>query len=155
MYLKIFKVEVCSKYFLMFESIRIKLDRRNISKIVSVLPFLSEILGLVSLWRFMGTVAMGMAVYMKRQLCVTVAASDCARVPPGKQRQLVPRWAIHNSPQELVAAPLVCSCWSLLPRLFSLLSRTKMLTVILQKLNTAHQEGSEKVKRTWSVMSCP
>lgn len=30
-----------------------------------MLLFLSEILGLVSSWRFMGTVAMGMAVHMK------------------------------------------------------------------------------------------
>lgn len=30
-----------------------------------MLLFLSEILGLVSAWRFMGTVAMGRAVYMK------------------------------------------------------------------------------------------
>lgn len=52
----------------MFESIRIKLDRRNISKIVSVLLFLSEILGPVSLWRFMGTVAMGMAVHTKARV---------------------------------------------------------------------------------------
>lgn len=48
----------------MFESIRIKLDRRNISKIVSMLLLLSEILGLVFLWGFMGTVAVAIAVHM-------------------------------------------------------------------------------------------
>lgn len=49
----------------MFESIRIKLDRRNISKIVSMLLLLSEISGLVSLGGFMGTVAVAIAVHMK------------------------------------------------------------------------------------------
>lgn len=55
----------------MFESIRIKLDRRNISKIVSMLLLLSEILGLVSLWRFMGIVAVAIAVHMKPELYVS------------------------------------------------------------------------------------
>lgn len=49
----------------MFLSIRIKLDRRNISKIVSLLLSLSEFWGLVSPLRFMGTVGVGTALDMK------------------------------------------------------------------------------------------
>lgn len=52
----------------LLESIRIKLDRRHISKIVSMLLFLRAILELVSLWRFMGTVAMGIAVHIKARV---------------------------------------------------------------------------------------
>lgn len=55
----------------MFESIRIKLDRRNISEIVSMLLLLNETLGVVSLWRFMGTAAVAIAVPMKPALYVS------------------------------------------------------------------------------------
>lgn len=58
----------------MFESIRIKLDRRNISKIVSMLLLLSEISGLVSLGGFMGTVAVVIAVHMKPESYVSCSS---------------------------------------------------------------------------------
>lgn len=61
----------------MFESIRIKLDRGSISKIVSMLPFLSEILGLVSPWRRMGTEAVGMAVCVCSHGCVSQLVLLC------------------------------------------------------------------------------
>lgn len=82
-----------------------------------MLLFLSEILGPVSLWRFMGTVAMGMAVHMKPELCVCCCFwlwPLGKQLPLGKKRQLVPRWTIHTTtcppnPQELFTVPLVFS----------------------------------------------
>lgn len=115
----------------MFESIRIKLDRRNISKIGSMLLFLSEILGPVSLWRFMGTVAMGMAVHMKPELCVCCCFwlwPLGKQLPLGKKRQMVPRWTIHTT----TCPPAPKSC-SLFPWSFLLAFKNKMFTVILQK----------------------
>lgn len=79
-----------------------------------MLLFLSEILGLVSLWRFMGTMAEGMAVYMKPQLCATVAASDCDPCASSCLQVSRDNW-LPDGPS--ITAPKSCS---LLPQSFLL-----------------------------------